>query len=155
MSANKATTKRKFPPELPAPPPDDAPLVNWAVWCADIGRLTGAWKVFPCVPGEKRPLHKGWQSKAACDPETVETMWQNSPKANIGLAIQSGFVVLDTDLYKPGAEAALDAFEAQHGELPRTLESFTARGGYHLIYSTTKTLGNGKGMAINGLFAGQ
>ncbi len=132
--------------KFPKPPASDAPLITWALWCAEVGRLTGAFNVFPLRPGDKRPLRKGWQDEAASDRKTVKTMWQNDPKANIGLAIQPGFVALDTDLYKPGAEAALDAFEAEHGELPRTLESRTARGGYHLIYSTTKTFGNGKGM---------
>jgi hypothetical protein len=125
QSVNRATEI------LPAPPPNDAPLIDWALWCAEVGRLTGAWKVFPCVPGEKCPLHKGWQDEAACDLKNVKCMWQNDPKANIGLAIQPGFVAIDGDLYKPGAEAALGAFEAEHGELRPTLESRTARGGLH------------------------
>ena len=141
MTKPTATPK----PALPAFPPNDAPVAKWALWCAEVGRITGAWKVFPCVPGKKRPLHKGWQGEAACDPKTVQTMWLNDPEANIGLAIQPGFIAIDGDLYKPGAEAALDAFEAKHGELPPTLESRTARGGLHLIYSTTKTLGNSTG----------
>gem|GEM_PF-3601317 len=72
-------------------------------------------------------------------------MWLNDPQANIGMAIQPGFLAIDCDLYKPGAGAALDAFEAAHGELPRTFESNTPRGGIHLIFSTTKTFGNGTG----------
>jgi len=141
MTKPTATPK----PALPAFPPNDAPVAKWALWCAEVGRITGAWKVFPCVPGKKRPLHKGWQGEAACDPKTVQTMWLNDPEANIGLAIQPGFIAIDGDLYKPGAEAALAAFEAEHGELPRTLETCTARGGLHLIYSTTKTFGNSTG----------
>ena len=131
--------------QVPTRPATDAPLADWALWCAEVGRLSGAWKVFPCVPGEKRPLHKGWQDDAASDRKTVETVWLNDPTANIGLAIQPGFVAIDCDLYKPGAGAALDAFEAAHGELPRTFESNTPRGGIHLIFSTTKTFGNGTG----------
>lgn len=138
-------TKSASPAAIPTPPPNDACLTDWALWCAEVGRLTGAWKVFPCVPGKKRPLNKEWQSDAANDLKSVKTMWRNDPTANIGLAIQPGFVALDVDSYKPGAEAALDAFEAEHGALPRTLENRTARGGYHLIYSTTKTFGNGTG----------
>ena len=146
MSAKKSTARNS---KFPKPPTSDAPLITWALWCAEVGRLTGAFKVFPLRPGDKRPLRKGWQDEAASDRKTVKTMWRNDPKANIGLAIQPGFVALDADLYKPGAEAALDAFEAEHGELPRTLENRTARGGYHLIYSTTKTFGNGKGTLPN------
>lgn len=134
---------------LPPPPPNDAPLIDWANWCADIGHITGSWKVFPCVPGEKRPLHNGWKDEATCDPKTVKAMWRNDPDANIGLAIQPGFVAIDADIYKPDARDELDAFEKEHGLLPLTFTSRTARGGYHLIYSATKTLGNGTGTLPN------
>lgn len=130
---------------FPHPPTADAPLSTWAKWCADVGRLTGAFKVFPCVPGEKRPLYTEWQDNAAWDREAVVAMWQRDPSANVGLAIQPGFVAIDADLYKPGREAALAAFERTHGRLPETLTSRTARGGLHLIYATRRTLGNGRG----------
>lgn len=136
-------------PNLPSPPSSEAPVAEWALWCAEVGRLTGAWQVFPCVPGEKRPLHNGWQDEASNDRKTVQCMWLNDPEANVGLAIQPGFIAIDGDLYKPGAEDALAAFETKHGELPSTLESRTARGGLHLIYKTTKTFGNGKGSLPN------
>ncbi len=76
-------------PNFPKPPASDAPPIDWALWCANAGRLTRAFKVFPLRPGDKRPLRKGWQDESACDPKTVETMWQNDPKANIGLAMGS------------------------------------------------------------------
>lgn len=135
--------------QFPPPPLENAPLLEKAVWNAKIGRISGAWKVFPCSPGQKRPLHQGWQTEATWDCKSVAAMWQNDPKANIGLAIQPCFVAIDCDLYKPGAEAALTAFENQYGELPRTLESNTPSGGIHLIYSTVKTFGNGKGTLPN------
>jgi hypothetical protein len=137
--ASKATSK------LPAIPAAGAPPIQWALWGAEVGRLLGAFKVFPCVPNEKRPLHEGWQDEAAWDRKTVESMWRNNPDCNIGLAVQPGFVVIDGDLYKPGAEAELERFETAHGRLPDTLEFKSARGGMHLIYSTAKTFGNGKG----------
>ena len=91
---------------LPSPPSADAPLIEWALWNAEVGRVTGAWRVFPCVPGAKHPLHEGWQDEASSDAKTVACMWANDPRANIGLAIQPGFVAIDGDPYKPGAEAA-------------------------------------------------
>lgn len=139
------TAKQSVENKTPNSPALDAPLADWALWCAEVGRTSGAWKVFPCVPGEKRPLHKGWQDEAASDRKTVETMWRNDPLANIGMAIQPGFLAIDCDLYKPRAEAALAALEETHGDLPRTFESNTPSGGIHLIYSTTKTFGNGTG----------
>ena len=130
---------------FPDQPGRTASIAEWAIWNAAIGRLTGAYKVFPCWPGEKHPLRKGWQADASWDRLTVETIWANSPKANIGLALQPGFLAIDGDLYKPGKEAALDAFEAKHGALPDTLEFRSARGGVHLIYRTARTFGNSRG----------
>ena len=130
---------------FPDPPSRSAGLPEWADWCASIGRLTSAFKVFPCWPGEKLPLRKGWQQSASWDALTVKAMWQNDPRANIGLAIQPGFLAIDADLYKPGKEALLDAYEAKNGELPRTLEFRSARGGVHLVYKTGRSLGNSTG----------
>ena len=35
--------------EKTPPPSRNAPLNDWALWYAEIGSMTGAWKVFPCV----------------------------------------------------------------------------------------------------------
>lgn len=136
---------KKAVSKLPKPPIETAPLSEWAQWNAKIGERTGAFKVFPCRPNEKRPLYQGWQNDASTDPEIVAAMWDKDPEANIGLAIQPHFAVIDGDLYKPGAEQELEAFEAEHGELPCTFESETPSGGIHLIYATEKTFGNGRG----------
>lgn len=130
---------------FPDQPGRSASLLEWALWCADVGRITGAFRVFSCWPGEKLPLRKGWQQSATNDRVAVEAMWTNDPRCNIGLAIQPGFIAIDADLYKPGKEAALDAYEAKHGELPHTLEFRSARGGVHLLYKTARALGNSTG----------
>ena len=130
---------------FPPLPSANAGLPEWAVWCAAVARETRAFKVFPCWPGEKLPLRKGWQQSASWEAAVVEAMWQSDPRANIGLAIQPGFIVIDADLYKPGKEAALALYEKTHGELPATLEFRSARGGVHLIYATDRNLGNSTG----------
>lgn len=130
---------------FPDQPGRSASLLEWALWCSDVGRITGAFRVFSCWPGEKLPLRKGWQQSATNDRVAVETMWTNDPQANIGLALQPGYVVLDLDIYKPGRQEQLDAFEDKHGALPRTLEFRSARGGIHAIYKTSRTLGNSTG----------
>lgn len=130
---------------FPDQPSRSASILEWALWCADVGRITGAFRVFPCWAGEKLPLRKGWQQAATNDRVAIEAMWTNDPRCNIGLAIQPGFLVIDADLYKPGKEAALDAYEAKNGELPRTLEFCSARKGVHLIYRTDRDLGNSTG----------
>jgi hypothetical protein len=145
MTAKKSARAPTVASKLPDLPRPDATLAEWAIYNGEVGRITGAWKVFPCVPGEKRPLNKGWQDEAAWDRKTIETMWQNDPASNIGLAIQPGFVAIDGDLYKPGAQAELDRFEVEHGRLPDTLEHKTPSGGYHLFFATAKTVGNGRG----------
>src|SRR5262245_48213722 len=101
--------------QLPTQPPADAPKVKHALWHAEVGRIIGAYKVFLCVDDDKAPRYEGWQRSASWDRTKIETMWRNHPNANIGLAIQPGFIVIDTDIYKPGKEAALDRFEAEHG----------------------------------------
>lgn len=130
---------------FPDQPGRSASLLEWALWCAEVGRITGSFRVFQCWAGEKLPLRKGWQQSATNDRVAVEAMWTNDPRCNIGLAIQPGYVAIDGDIYKPGKEAALDAFEAKHGELPRTLEFRSARGGVHLLYESGGTFGNSTG----------
>lgn len=130
---------------FPDQPGRSASLLEWALWNAAVGQLTGAFKVFPCWPGEKLPLRKGWQQSATNDRVAVEAMWTNDPRANIGLAIQPGFLAIDADLYKPGKEAALALYEKTHGTLPATLEFLSARKGVHLIYATDRSFGNSRG----------
>ena len=97
------------------------------------------------MPGEKRPLSKGWQAEASNDPAIVAAMWHDNPTANVGLAIQPGFLVLDADVYKADRQAAFDAYQDEHGTLPNTLEFASARGGLHLIYQADKIVGNSPG----------
>ena len=113
----KSPAQHKAPFELP-PFPEvsekhrDAGITHpgmeiCAEWCADVGRITGAFKVFPCAEGEKRPRNHGWQNQATWDAGEVWAMWRKCPGENIGLAIQPGFVAIDADLYKEGAKAEL------------------------------------------------
>jgi hypothetical protein len=151
IETTKPPTRTRKPAEvsrdtsLPTPPAEDAAPAVWAQYLAEIGRLTGAVKVFLCGDNNKKPRRVGWQAEASNDPETIKAWWAKYPNANIGLAIQPGFGVLDVDLYKPGAREKLEAFEAEHGKLPATLEFCTARGGRHLVYVTSKNFGNSAG----------
>lgn len=76
----------------------------YAEWCARLGKATGAFKIFPCVEGEKRPAIKGWQEKATWNLGEIHAMWAKRSEANIGLAIQPGFVVIDADRWSPGRD---------------------------------------------------
>ena len=61
--------------------------------------------VFPCVPGEKRPLTEHGFTDASTDPSRVTSWWRRWPQANIGLAtgLAGGFDVLDIDVHPGGS----------------------------------------------------
>lgn len=95
------------------------------------------WAVFPLRPGTKEPATKNGMLAATTEAEQVAAWWQQSPEANIGVALKpSGLVVLDVDVDddKPGA-ASLAALIDQYGELPDTLTARTGGGGYHFVFA--------------------
>ena len=108
-------------------------ILRAALWYANRG-----WPVFPLSPGEKVPL-KGSRGfyEATCEALTISRWAKETPDANLGLrcGAASGVVVLDLDLYEPGADMALEALIAAHGPLPDTVESQTPRGGRHLFFA--------------------
>ena len=61
--------------------------------------------VFPCVPGEKRPLTGHGFTDASTDPARVTSWWRRWPQANIGLAtgLAGGFDVFDIDVHPGGS----------------------------------------------------
>jgi hypothetical protein len=61
--------------------------------------------VFPCVPGEKRPLTEHGLSDATADPARVAGWCRRWPQANIGLVtgLSGGFDVLDIDVHPRGS----------------------------------------------------
>jgi hypothetical protein len=71
----------------------------------------------------------------AADVEQVHRWWRRWPNANVGIVTGavSGLVVLDVDP-RHGGEESLAALEAEHGALPRTVESLTGGGGQHLYF---------------------
>lgn len=109
------------------------------------------WPVFPChtptrggcscKDGEKckdigkHPRILDWPNQATTDPATIRQWWTRCPHANIGIATgqASGFFVLDVDPRHGGDETLRD-LEAQHGELPPTVETLTGGGGRHIFF---------------------
>lgn len=130
---------------LPPQPGEGATKADYARWLGAFGQATKAFKVFPCEPNAKTPRAGfKWKEGASWDVKTIDAWWTDG-EFNIGLAIQPGFVALDADIYKAGNEALLNTFETDYGKLPETLEFESANGGRHLIYSTTRLLGNSTG----------
>ena len=91
------------------------------------------WPVFPC--DGKRPFTAHGLHDASTDRQEIDRWFTRVwPAANLGLrtGIESGLLVLDVD-GEPGADT-LAALEAEHGELPRTVECLTGGGGRHLYF---------------------
>lgn len=72
--------------------------------------------VFPCVPGEKRPLVRRGFHDASTDPPQVAAWWSRWPAANIGIptGAASGVEVVDVDVHQTGT--GFPAFRAAHRE---------------------------------------
>ena len=70
--------------------------------------------VFPCVPGEKRPLVRRGFHDASSDPHRVAAWWSRWPSANIGIptGAASGVEVVDVDVHQAGT--GFPAFRAAH-----------------------------------------
>lgn len=72
------------------------------------------WRVFPLIPGDKRPAIRDWAERATLDPERIARCWAHAPY-NIGIATgPSRLVVVDLDQPK-SAEDAPPAEWAERG----------------------------------------
>lgn len=95
--------------------------------------------VFPCVPGEKRPLTARGFLDASTDPHQIRMWWTASPTANIATPTgRPGFDVLDVDVRPDGsgwvALRRLQEAGLIHGWI-RAVR--TPSGGLHLHYPGT------------------
>jgi hypothetical protein len=84
--------------------------------------------VFPCVPRSKSPATAHGVKDATRDLDIITGWWRAEPTYNIAIATGavSGMFVVDIDGLD--AEAELRKLEAEHGELPPSVEVITARG---------------------------
>jgi hypothetical protein len=89
--------------------------------------------VFPCRPRDKRPATPRGCKDASKDPDMIRHWWGLEPHYNIAIATGSvsGIFIVDAD--GVDAERELRRLEAEHGELPATVEAITARG-RHLYF---------------------
>ena len=95
------------------------------------------WPVFPVWPRGKNPLTPHGVKDATTDQATVEHWWRRWPKANIGLPVPVGYLVLDVD-----SEEALQSLKHQGLEIPSTSTARTSRG-WHFWYSVSRPVKNG------------
>lgn len=145
----------------PLPPPpsgDDARftvglLLDTAdLLTAALGYAARGWRVFPLVPGHKRPAVTDWEGRATTEAHRIRRCWA-AGDYGVGIACgPSGLVVLDLDTPKPdspplpadlqaeGATEGLDvlAIVADRAGQPFPAGTYavrTGRGGTHLYYT--------------------
>lgn len=111
-------------------------------------------RVFPLIPGTKRPALKGWKDFATTDTEQIREWWTGD-YAGYGVGIAtgagSGVWVLDIDM-KNGLNG-FDVFRgliAEHGGdvemFTRTMVVATPSGGAHLYFRWDGSAGSGGGV---------
>ncbi len=89
------------------------------------------YRVFPCVPGNKRPAVRGGFKAATRDPGTIRRWWSRWPNANVAVATH-GVIVVDVDPAgggwppEPEQRAAIRATGCPVARTPR--------GGWHLWF---------------------
>lgn len=119
-------------------------------WALLYGRL--GWRVFPVVPGGKRPLYRGWQRDATTDPEPIGRYWRREPGPNIGIICGETFDAFDVEA---DHLAALRAWAGARGHrLPQTPLARTGRGGIHVVVAPTG-VGRGRDLALDGVHVGE
>jgi hypothetical protein len=88
-----------------------------------------------CASPAKHPRTAHGFKDATTDEGQIRAWWKRWPQANIGIAtgVISRLVVVDIDP-RNGGHLTLEDLEADHGQLPETVESLTGGGGRHLLY---------------------
>jgi hypothetical protein len=105
--------------------------------------------IFPCLPRDKRPATAHGLLDATRDTEVIKSWWRAEPAANVAVrcGAVSGIIVIDVD----GAETALTRLEAEHGALPETVETITARGRHLWFAHPGGTVPNSAGRIAAGI----
>lgn len=98
-------------------------------------------RVFPLVPGEKRPAFPGWQELASDDPSVVSAWWSENPDFNVGIATGRDLVVLDVDV-KNGRNGAAALELLDLIGLPGSFRVRTPSGGTHVYLKHDEAIGN-------------
>ncbi|WP_432020771.1 bifunctional DNA primase/polymerase [Streptomyces sp. 1222.5] len=128
------------------------------------------WRIFPLIPGDKRPAVSDWETRATTDPDRITRAW-SAAAFNVGIATgPSGLIVIDLDKPKhpgdtppaawaehgvtDGADVLAELCE-RHGQ-PFPNDTYTVRtwsGGTHLYFAAPEgePLRNTAGDSARGL----
>jgi len=93
------------------------------------------YEVFPVIPGDKKPIIKGWPNAATTDKAQIELWIKKHPNANIGIKAGRDVLILDID-NKDGKNGTADMLEIiqELGELPKCPKVRTPTRGFHLYF---------------------
>ncbi|QFZ74262.1 DNA primase [Streptomyces fagopyri] len=91
------------------PYPDDSAQLT-----AVLDAASRDWRVFPLIPGDKRPAISDWETRATTHPDRIARAWSVAAY-NVGIATgPSGLIVIDLDKPKHPGDTPPDAW-AEHG----------------------------------------
>lgn len=132
---------------MASPSPNSNPALEAALHYASLGL-----RVVPIGPGTKHPPMAAWQNAATCNPDTIRLWWRNNPAYGVGIATgaygERWLFCVDVDTgiaadgrIKEGDEALAD-LEAEHGDLPVTMEGQSGSGGRHLWFWSSQPVTN-------------
>lgn len=84
--------------------------------------------VFPCKPRDKLPLTPHGCLDACRDEPRIRAWWGRWPAANVAVATGRLSAVFVVDVDGDDGEASVRRLEADHGQMPSTVEVITGRG---------------------------
>lgn len=119
-------------------------MIDYAVEYAKQGLA-----VLPIAPKGKIPLTQHGSHDATTDLTQIKKWWTKYPDANIGIATgkaSGGLVVIDMDVDddkdKDGYHHFKDWLDENYLYLDDTWQAITGRGGYHLMFRTSRDVRN-------------
>lgn len=114
--------------------------------------LEYGFRLFPCVPFEKRPAVPGGFKAAVGSVEEFRGLAGDLQRYNVAAATgaTSGFTVIDIDP-RHGGDGTMRAFTERYGRLPETWTVATPNGGWHIYFhyiQGSKSFAGGHGIDI-------
>lgn len=121
-----------------------------AIWAA--GYAAAGWRVFPIVPGQKRPVYSGWQKDATTDPAMCQQYWPEALNRNIAAVCGETFDAWDIEVeHLPALRAHM---QANGYHIPPTPVAQTGRGGMHILTQPTGVNGT-RYLYLDGVHIGE
>jgi hypothetical protein len=107
--------------------------------------------VFPCVPRDKQPATEHGCKDATTNTETIREWWRQQPECNVAIATGALSRVFAVDVDGLDAECELRRLEAEHGDLPATIEAITPRGRHVYFRMPERPVRNSTGKIAPGI----